>query len=615
MSRNINNITQTNGYTVLSPNIKKVWSDQFKMSTNSGSGDVGVIIPVYWREMIPGEKANIYHDISIQFTPFVTNLLHEFKGEIIDEFVPYRLCAFLRQVETIDGDTQEQADEIKWNDFITGGKTGEGTITPDKYNMYSVKNAFNIESEDENGWRETLLDYFYNPQWVIQTAGPNTTYFNAWKVNAYNLIYNEKLRNPDITPFKRMGMYTEEASAEGLREQFRCARAYWLNDRFTRARKYQIRGNMPELNVSTDDFETYVKWSTKAGTIGGNTDIYWTNRLTTSSSDRQPLGNVTIPNAIVSERETEGDREKLILGVPGAATTMSTTGSSPEKISISQTSGQGFAGQPLEITGRVEIDTMSGKMDYVDYLYNLAMLKYMANNARMKPRYTDFLKERYGIIPQDSRFNEPEHIQSMSFNIGVDIVTQTSGGTNQQTPSSDHQGNITSQAWGWGKSEKPNLFTAYEHGILISLMIIRPANVYEGGLEKIDRADRDRFSFPIPEFVNLPDEKILSSELFFTGRKADDTLFGWEQIYDYYRSETNRVCGWLRPSFENGLYTYTLARTFLNSPTINDDFLLCKPDMARIKQYTNQPDFLWFHRDTINEAIMLPLVNDPVNAN
>ena len=146
-------------------------------------------------------------------------------------------------------------------------------------------------------------------------------------------------------------------------------------------------------------------------------------------------------------------------------------------------------------------------------------------------------------------------------------------------------------------------------------MIIRPLSVYEGGLERFWWGDRTRFDYPTPELMNTPDNKIWKGELKFTGVTENDKgLFGWQSIYDEYRTMTNQVCGLLRPSLNDGLKTYTLARFFESQPaTINNTFLLCKPPMDRIKQYTNQPDFIFFHRAEMKTAMPMPLINEPVN--
>lgn len=582
MPRNLNNITQTNGYTVQKPDINLEWSSFYSNKTNQGTGDCGKIIPVYFRELMPNQKVQCEQDIALQFTPFVSNLFHEIKGELMTFFVPYRICAFMRPTENFGDeevdDIREEADQLKWEAFITGGLTGKTTIKlPGKYYGRLLER---IKGENNGTAVGTLLDYFGFPIHTMASTGgtSNDTAINVLPFNAYNLIYNEKLRNPDFTPWKQMEIENKTAPLEF--KALETATAYWNADRFTRARKWQQRGIVPSIPINNELAELAIKFSV-------------TNDTTAQTGEISELRNPPISTNL------SNNNEDLKIGLTDTGAFM---GTSSPKISAKAIAEENFA---------------NAELNYNDFLYYLAVLKYEVNNARIKPRYTEQLKYRFGIIPQDSRFNEPEFIASHSFNIGVDTnqATGTGTATIDETTINTAQGNITGQAWGGGRKMGFE-YKSMEHGILITLMIVRPIGVYEGGLERFWRTDRTRFDFPTPELMNTPDVEIKKGEIHMTGVKSEDEqLFGWQSIYDEYRTETNQVCGLLRPSITGGLGTYTLARFWSNDnrPALNDNFLLCKPDMARIKQYTDQPDFIFFHRNQTRTAAPLPLINEPIN--
>lgn len=586
MPRNLNNITQTNGYTVQKPDIDLEWSSFYSNKTNQGTGDCGKIIPVYFRELMPNQKVQCEQDIALQFTPFVSNLFHEIKGELMTFFVPYRICAFMRPTENFGDeevdDIREEADQLKWEAFITGGLTGKTTIKlPGKYYGRLLER---IKGENNGTAVGTLLDYFGFPIHTMASTGgtSNDTAINVLPFNAYNLIYNEKLRNPDFTPWKQMELENKTAPLEF--KALETATAYWNADRFTRARKWQQRGIVPSIPIQSELIELMHKLT--ANNTGDRDINTATNPLIAYSSNITNDNNYTI--GVYARNSAETSQE------------MGETGFTIDKHTI-------------------PAGTITATLNYNDFLYNLAILKYEVNNARIKPRYTEQLKYRFGIIPQDSRFNEPEFIASHSFNIGVDTnqATSTGSATIDSTTINTTQGNITGQAWGGGRKMEFE-YKAMEHGIIITLMIVRPIGVYEGGLERFWRTDRTRFDFPTPELMNTPDVEIKKGEIHMTGIKSEDEeLFGWQSIYDEYRTETNQVCGLLRPSITGGLGTYTLARFWENNnrPGLNDNFLMCKPDMARIKQYTNQPDFIFFHRNQMRTAAPLPLINEPININ
>lgn len=607
MPRNLNNITQTNGYTVQKPDIDLEWSSFYSNKTNQGTGDCGKIIPVYFRELMPNQKVQCEQDIALQFTPFVSNLFHEIKGELMTFFVPYRICAFMRPTENFGDeevdDIREEADQLKWEAFITGGLTGKTTIKlPGKYYGRLLER---IKGENNGTAVGTLLDYFGFPIHTMASTGgtSNDTAINVLPFNAYNLIYNEKLRNPDFTPWKQMELENKTAPLEF--KALETATAYWNADRFTRARKWQQRGITPSIPINSELIELVHTVTVKEReTTQSELEDFITNKNSIAPGIKS--------RALIMQN---ADNRETGVGTESDGFSVSLAGSDSQnglRTGIYSPAENAYIEKHTIPAG-----TTTAELNYNDFLYYLAILKYEVNNARIKPRYTDQLKYRFGIIPQDSRFNEPEFIASHSFNIGVDTNQATGTGTTtiDETTINTAQGNITGQAWGGGRKMGFE-YKAMEHGILITLMIVRPIGVYEGGLERFWRTDRTRFDFPTPELMNTPDVEIKKGEIHMTGIKSqDEELFGWQSIYDEYRTETNQVCGLLRPSITGGLGTYTLARFWENNnrPGLNDNFLLCKPDMARIKQYTNQPDFIFFHRNQTRTAAPMPLINEPIN--
>lgn len=587
MPRNLNNITQANGYTVQKPSIPLEWSSSYQAKTNQGTGDCGRIIPVFFRELMPNQSVNISQDVAIQFTPFISNLFHEIKGELITYFVPYRICAFMRDTESIDGETLQEADQLKWEAFIDGGLNGQDTTNLDTISLKKLRNTYtgkgNVGGEILTG---TLADYFGMPLHLEASSTAEEDPPNALLWNAYNLIYNTKLRNPDITTWKQMKYTTALYGYDTNAAVNSTALGYWNADRFTRARKIQLRGIAPTIPMTNELMQLAIKFSTTQLEDGTGTSI--------NGLSRNPL--------ITSSGDIGQENEELQIGMNAGS------------------QNPGYAGPgSTKVTAKAILpkDSTNAAIDYNEFLYNLAILKYETNNARIKPRYTEFLKYRFGIIPQDSRFQEPEWVDSSSFNIGVDTVTATGNGSftasGESTARTSTLGEITGQGWGGGQKMSYN-FKAQEHGVLMTLLIIKPLGVYEGGLDRHWWGFRKRFDFPTPELMNTPDVKIWKGELKFTGVENDDKqLFGWQSIYDEDRTMTNQVCGLLRPSLNEGLKTYTLARFFANQPTINNDFLLCKPPMDRIKQYINQPDFIFFHRAEMKTAMPMPLINEPVN--
>lgn len=578
MARNINQIKQTNGFIAQSPQIATQWSNPKMAKTKTGTGDVGKIIPVFFRSMTPGEKFKIRQSANIQFIPFMSNLFHQIDGELVTYFVPDRISTFKKYInDGITAPTGSLAQnaiaitnseintlgnwENLWKNFITGGETGEPITAANSLPKMNLKNLYNnTPAQDENGNHlvQTLADYFQMKIKDFDETYDNPVNKRLW--HAYNTIYNECLRNPDFTP-------------QRLSDDNTVATAYWESDRFTHARKQQLRGTVPSVPLS-DEYGRIFELEHEITTDATKNEISINNGTTTIE---KLIGN------------SQNNKTRTIGQIAGGDTT-------------------GVIERTIENHSLQNIG-----INLNDLLTNLAIMKYETNNERMLPFYEDQLYYRFGIERQDVRLNKPEMVYRQNIGIGIDTITQTSaGGDASSSGEKSYQGNITSQ--GWGHGEGSGDYEIKEHGVLMTLMIIRPKGVYENGIERPWWGDIDRYDFITPELVDIPDVAIEKQELYYTGNKAKDkATFGYEAIYEEYRTMTNEVCGWLRPSVIGGLGTYTLARALDENVELNDTFLKCVPDMNRIKQFTgaNVPDFLFFVRTELWMAQPLPLINNP----
>lgn len=591
MAKSINSIKQTNGFIAQSPQIATQWSNPKMSQTNAGTGMIGKIIPIFFRSMTPGEKVKISQEASLQFIPFMSNLFHQIDGEIITYFVPDRLCTFVEinhaydnntslanKYKTISGDNSNkllQAQSL-WENFITGGVTGQPDHNAEHLptiNLKTLKQQGTDPLQQDNELVQTLADYFGMKLKNYDENYDNPPNCRLW--HAYNFIYNEMLRNPDFTIERDL-------------EDNTVATAYWESDRFTHARKQQLRGTVPSVPLS-DEYGRIFELTHNATTS--------ITQKTTNTGPNTYQENVSVFSSLDSTSVHPTEKNEINY--------VTAFGTEHRQYNVNN-----------KITANTEIENHTLQnvgINLNDLLINLAIMKYETNNERMRPYYKDQLYYRFGIENQDVRLDKPELIGRQNINIGIQTVTQTSAGGNASSSGEQsYQGNITSQ--GWGNGQNGMTYSVKEHGILMSLMIIRPKGVYEGGMERMWRGDIDRFDFITPELVDIPDVAIEKQELYYTGNKEKDKqIWGYQAIYDEFRTMENRVCGWLRPSVTGGMTTFTLARLLNENTELNDSFLKCNPDMQRIKQYTgfNVPDFLFFTRTTIKLAQPLPLINNP----
>lgn len=586
MAFNVNQVNQNTQYTKQKADIKLEHSALNMRSTDASSGDVGKLIPVYVDELLPGQKVTVNQKIGMQFTPFVSNLYHEMKGQVMSFFVPMRLLV----------------DE--WEEFITGGKDGEyntpfprlsvenlgkcvGTYTGADYN-YLRAYTYNYSTGEkikESGLLHSLWDYFglpisapehsptsgdiaadeYNSMkninmWadtgdnsISLAAGLGPTIGadslpNAHIFKAYYKIWNDVLRIPDIDDEIPLG-------ATDNWNDIQLLRWYWPNDYFTRARVYQQRGVMPSIPVHPDATTSLVRFS----------------------------GSLSI-----------GQTPVILEG---------------EGLNIGSTS-PGTSGNII-----ASASALDGSFEMNDFLESLAIARYQFNNAKIQPRYIEHLRQRFHVDPQDYRLQLPEYLGNWRFSVNINTITQTS--ESNKSP----QGTMTAQ--GTSQNAGTVTYEAKEHGVIMSLMVVRPYAVYQQGMPAMFNRTT-RFDFATPELANTPDVPLRKGELYHsfclagsTGVNTEltmvnnDAVYGWRGIYDEYRTRINKVTGLLRSNILGGLASYSLARYFDSPPALNKEFMRCSPDMDRVKALPNEPDFMYFFENDINTAIPIPYESEP----
>lgn len=543
MITNVNKINQNNNYGLGKETANIEWSALQLANTVAGTGDMGLLMPVFCRELLPGQTINMNQDVAVQFMPFVSDLFHEINGMVINAAVPLRLMW------------------DDFDDFIMGGADGQDASVHPTLDLNTLYAA-----APSNELLGTVIDYL---GWPISDEAADTAALagaikpSAFPVRAYNKIWNDIIRNPDITP------------TEIDQDQITLQRGYWDHDYFTRSRIYQQRGEIPSVPVSSElteiehEFETG-EWS------GGSPDVWIPGGdfIYTQGGENKAL-----------EIETNTDT----LNYQGAA------------------SGTDAS---LRLKPHVDADLVSMSMNLNDWLTAYGIMRFQTTMARIEPRIGDYYYAIFGVYPQDSRLDRAEYINTNYFNIMTEPIVQT--GYGNVSGGETGQGNITGQATGNGRGLSFS-YEAKEHTIIMSLLIIKPKPVYEGGLNRM-WVRETRWDYVKPDLANMPDIEVLESELLYRPDEADnETVFGYQGIYEEYRTMWNQVCGLFRPSEAAALGSYTLARywTGAGRPTLNSDFLECNPDQDRILQYTDEPAFKYFVRNEMRTSIPLPVQSNP----
>jgi hypothetical protein len=223
----------------------------------------------------------------------------------------------------------------------------------------------------------------------------------------------------------------------------------------------------------------------------------------------------------------------------------------------------------------MEVDlTGAGTFNISDLRRIVAIQQWKELNERAGSRYVEWVPAHFGpgVGPKDYRLQRAEYIGGVRQPIIVSEVLQT-----ESSDASTPQGTMA----GHGISADRNhvgTYRCHEHGWIIGIMSIVPQPVYHQGMSRWWNR-QSRFDFYSPEFAHLSEQGIETQELYATtNQTTNETVFGYQGVFDEMRVMPNRVNGLIRPgSGAAGFEAYTLTRDFASQPLLNQSFLECKP--------------------------------------
>lgn len=219
-----------------------------------------------------------------------------------------------------------------------------------------------------------------------------------------------------------------------------------------------------------------------------------------------------------------------------------------------------------------------------DLRESFALQRFAENRARLGSRYTEYLRF-LGVRPSDSRLQRPEFLGGGRKTIAFSEVLQTAEGTN---PVGEMRGHGISAL----RSNRYRRFFE-EHGIVMSLLSVRPKSMYVEGLHR-SWSKRTFDEYYQKELKDIGMQELYSKELFAEAEPAGSTVFGWQDRYEEYRRHPSNVAGEFRSSLMNDWH---MARSFASAPVLNTSFLDCVPTKRIHAVQTN--DVLWvmaYHR-------------------
>lgn len=489
------------------------------------TAQMGKLYPVLCQEMVPGDRFRVQSDMMCRTVPLVSPAFGSLKAYVHYFFVPNRLLW------------------DQWEDFITGGETGEDCPVPPYVSYADLINDTGTRSGNkENTGLNALWDYFGLPIGKDQgSSNINPTPITLLPFKAYRLIYNEYYRDHNVDP--ELPVNVSESGRQFLGEtglfsfdtHYTIYRRRWLKDYFTSALPTPQRG--PDVMLPIQ------------GQANVQLDPDW---------QATAAGSRTTPTFRDLDYAASGEE----LTQPGMLYGSASGGQT--RYSFGADKPDGLAHHLVyDPNGSLSADLASATAVTINDLRRaIALQKFYEISARAGSRYKEMIMGHFHVTPSDARLDRPEYLGGGVSAINITEIPQTSA-----TGSTSPQGNLAGKGFGIGRSNRSSFF-AEEHGWLIGILSIIPDAIYFQGVNKMwSRLNQEDYYWP--SFAHLGEQPIQKSELICDPTENSwSKLFGYAPRYAEYKYAPNTIHGEFRTTLAN----WTFARK-LSAGNLNSDFL------------------------------------------
>jgi hypothetical protein len=391
----------------------------------------------------------------------------------------------------------------------------------------------------------TLADYLGLPLGTSNAV-------NALPFRAYALIYNEFFRNQDL----QTALTIDTTDGSDTTTNTTLQKVNWSKDRFTSSKDAAQKGSVVSLPLGTE-----------APVFGDNMDF----------------DNVEDSGNYAQVRDAAGGSANLRLLAAG---------------------GTYVYGQNTSAgTGELKADLSGATAATITELREAFALQSFAEHRMLfGGRYSEYLRF-LGIRYSDGRLDRPEFLAGGQETIQFSEVIQTAPTTSGSTAGiADLKGHgITSL--------RSNRFTKFfeEHGLIMSLMNVKPSPMYHQGLQKmwLKTTKEDFFQY---ELEGIGQEEVLNKEVY-VAHSSPTATFGYQNRYDEYRFGINTVAGDFRPG--QSLEEWTMCRDFSSDPALNSTFVTCSPT-NRIYASTATDQLLVMAYHNVKARRMMRKIGSPI---
>lgn len=480
------------------------------------SFNVGDLVPFYVDEVLPGDTFSIDTSKVVRMQPLVAPIMDNLYLDTYWFFVPNRLVW------------------EHWKNFC-GENTTSKWIPSVEYSVPKVRGIVskNVTTPIYNSQRwlpGDIADYMGIPVCSTDVNIPDNTYLsvNALPFRGYALIWNEFFRDQNLQDPVPVPVSDETFTLdteETLYDRITCGsgilKACKYHDYFTSCLPSPQKG--PDVNIPLSGL---------AQVVTGN--------------ERSPGNSIPVSFSKV--------------GVPSVTAGYLNAGASLTLDPHRDSTNNLIPNNLYASLGSASLGTIN------ELRLAFQMQRIYEKDARGGTRYTEILKNHFGVTSPDARLQRPEYLGGSRIPININQVVQTSSTSN--TP----QGNTAAFSV---TADVHSDFTKsfVEHGFIFGLCVARYDHTYQQGLERF-WSRSDRFDYYWPSLANIGEQPVKRKELYCTGvADNDDRVFGYQEAWADYRYKPSRVAGEMRSRVPNTLDVWHLADNYAGAPFLSAEWI------------------------------------------
>lgn len=513
----------------------------------------GDIVPIYCREVLPGESLTLDLDFVIRQTTLLRPVFGELFADIYAFFVPNRIV------------------NESWVNVEGENSAGAG-LAPDVTLAPLVMQSSGSTSVPVG----SVADYYGFP---TQQPISNSilAQMHDLKFRGYLAIYNEFFRDQNYqppVPFSKLNIFenffTPYTSGSGVAYgsliasggAFGQASGSTPNGAFVKA----IYGEGADTGTATTPSLTpaYRQWSALNKPLKANklhdffTSVLPYPQKGLSLSIMFPgeaqvypvVGGSTLNNVGVNAfrfglgSAPSSGLHQLLLNFSGGndGTLQINSGVSSVSPSVIQTSN-------LQVS--VPAGSL-GTLDISNLRTAVATQQVFEIMARAGSRYREFVQAMFGISADDPYKTVPLFLGHVRRTLNNYQVAQTSQSADGSTP----QANLAAYSY---TANGGRLFekTFLEHGYVHVMCVVRQKNLYTTMLWK-DNFRRSFLDFYMAPLANISEQPVATHEINGVIDSSEDSVFGYQEAWAEYRYEPDMASGLFREGVEGALTTWIM---------------------------------------------------------